>query len=101
MDRLVCPFVCRAHVRFSTVGKRRENVLMCYRLVCRPFWGSMAFSQAFKSFEALGPCKFHRLFCRPFYRLLCRAFIFFGGLAGPARQGEARGDSEKKGGEGG
>ena len=36
----------------------------------------MAFSQAFKSFEALGPCKFHRLFCRPFYRLICRAFIF-------------------------
>ena len=37
----------------------------------------MAFSQAFKSFEALGPCKFHRLFCRPFYRLICRASATF------------------------
>ena len=63
----------------------------------------MAFSQAFTSFEAFRPLQVPSDVLHTVLPAHLQGFCnFFGGLAGPAsRQGEARGDSETKGGEGG
>ena len=63
----------------------------------------MAFSQAFTSFEAFRPLQVPSDVLHTVLTAHLQGFCnFFGGLAGPAsRQGEARGDSETKGGEGG